>query len=394
MKIWHRNFLKEELLKWRDEGIIDEKTSLKIASRYEIDLNEVSTNILTLIAYFFFGLSLFVLVGANWDEIPDFIRTFLLISLTALLNFAGFLSYQKRKFNQATALLMLGSIVFCASVALISQIYHIDKHLPNGILLCALGVALLGLSFKDSIVSAFSLIIAIAWVFFSFEYIHEIEPFFALFILAGIAVLRHSQGWFLTTAVFVSIYIFFIFFQRVDSQYYAFIFATLSYFLFIISVSLALAKTEHKIVAKIFYQNAVLGVVVTLFCLQASDYYVGFAFDYSSHLNVLFIFFTAISAVFAFYYKNLYLLCGAILLGILPFLLSFGVNFALIASIVCVILAIIFIKQGFIAYGTSLIFITAMIRYIQLIGDYFGASLLFLGFAILLLVVARKRRVK
>ncbi|WP_169777060.1 DUF2157 domain-containing protein [Campylobacter mucosalis] len=393
MKIWHRNFLKEELLKWRDEGIIDERTSLKIASRYEIDLNEVSTNILTLIAYFFFGLSLFVLVGANWEEIPDFIRTFLLISLTALLNFAGFLSYQKRKFNQATALLMLGSIVFCASVALISQIYHIDKHLPNGILFCALGVALLGLSFKDSLVSAFSLIIAIAWVFFSFEYIHKIEPFFGAFILVGIAVLRHSQGQLLSFALLVSIYIYLIFF-KVELLSFNYVLATLSYLLFVASIGLFLAKTSYKIVAKIFYQSAILGIVVILFCLQIEGYYLPYGFEISSYLSILFIIFTALSLIFAFYYKNLYLLCGAILLGALPFLLNFGVSLALISSIICVILAVILIKQGSINYGITLIFTTALIRYVELIGDYFGASLLFLGFAVLLLVVARKRRVK
>ncbi|KEA46428.1 hypothetical protein CR66_00815 [Campylobacter mucosalis] len=393
MKIWHRNFLKEELLKWRDEGIIDERTSLKIASRYEINLNEVSTNILTLIAYFFFGLSLFVLVGANWEEIPDFIRTFLLISLTALLNFAGFLSYQKRKFNQATALLMLGSIVFCASVALISQIYHIDKHLPNGILFCALGVALLGFSFKDSLVSAFSLIIAIAWVFFSFEYIHKIEPFFAVFILLGIAVLRHSQGQLLSFALLISTYIFLIFF-KVELLWFNYILATLSYLLFVASISLFLAKTSYKIVAKIFYQSAILGIVVILFCLQIEGYYLPYDFEISSYLSTLFIIFTALSLIFAFYYQNLYLLCGAILLGALPFLLNFGVSLALISSIVCVVLAIILIKQGSINYGITLIFTTALIRYVELIGDYFGASLLFLGFAVLLLVIARKRRVK
>lgn len=393
MKIWHRNFLKEELLKWRDEGIIDEKTSLKIASRYGIDLNEVSTNILTLIAYFFFGLSLFVLVGANWEEIPDFIRSFLLISLTALLNFAGFLSYQKRKFNQATALLMLGSIVFCASVALISQIYHIDKHLPNGILFCAFGVALLGFSFKDSLVSAFSLIIAIAWVFFSFEYIHKIEPFFGVFILVGIAVLRHSQGQLLSFTLLVSTYIFLIFF-KVELFTFNYILATLSYLLFVASISLFLAKTSYKIVAKIFYQSAILGIVVILFCLQIEGYYLPYGFKISSYLNTLFIIFTALSLIFAFYYQNLYLLCGAILLGVLPFLLKFGVNLALISSIICVFLAIILIKQGSINYGITLIFATALIRYVELIGDYFGASLLFLGFAVLLLVVARKRRVK
>ncbi|QCD45170.1 DUF2157 domain-containing protein [Campylobacter mucosalis] len=393
MKIWHRNFLKEELLRWRDEGIIDERTSLKIASRYEIDLNEVSTNILTLIAYFFFGLSLFVLVGANWEEIPDFIRTFLLISLTALLNFAGFLSYQKRKFNQATALLMLGSIVFCASVALISQIYHIDKHLPNGILFCAFGVALLGFSFKDSLVMAFSLIIAIAWVFFSFEYIHKIEPFFAVFILLGIAVLRHSQGQLLSFALLVSAYIFLIFF-KVELLSFNYVLATLSYLLFVASISLFLAKTSYKIVAEIFYQSAILGIVVILFCLQIKDFYLSYGFEISSYLSTLFIIFTALSLIFAFYYQNLYLLCGAILLGALPFLLNFGVSLELISSIVCVVLAIILIKQGSINYGITLIFTTALIRYVELIGDYFGASLLFLGFAVLLLVVARKRRVK
>ena len=73
MMIFHKNFLADELAKWREEGLVSDEAARKIAARYDIDLsgaNERRSFILKLVAYLFLALSLFTLVGANWEELP------------------------------------------------------------------------------------------------------------------------------------------------------------------------------------------------------------------------------------------------------------------------------------------------------------------------------------
>ncbi|WXG20325.1 hypothetical protein VBZ67_07655 [Campylobacter concisus] len=53
--------------------MVDKATALKIANLYDIDINahsERTSFILKLVAYLFFALAFFTLVGAYWEEIP------------------------------------------------------------------------------------------------------------------------------------------------------------------------------------------------------------------------------------------------------------------------------------------------------------------------------------
>ena len=39
MMIFHKNFLADELAKWREEGLVSDEAARKIAARYDIDLS-------------------------------------------------------------------------------------------------------------------------------------------------------------------------------------------------------------------------------------------------------------------------------------------------------------------------------------------------------------------
>ena len=54
MMIFHKNFLADELTKWREDGLVSDEAARKIAARYDIDLagaNERRSFILKLVAY-------------------------------------------------------------------------------------------------------------------------------------------------------------------------------------------------------------------------------------------------------------------------------------------------------------------------------------------------------
>ena len=128
MMIFHKNFLADELAKWREEGLVSDEAALKIAARYDIDLsgaNEWRSFILKLVAYLFLALSLFTLVGANWEELPRAVRLIIVLGILAAVNFSGVLAQKNGKETQATTLFFLGNFCYGAAIVLVAQIYHL-----------------------------------------------------------------------------------------------------------------------------------------------------------------------------------------------------------------------------------------------------------------------------
>lgn len=408
----YKNFLAKELIKWLDEGLIDKNLANKLALRYNIDLNSAqnSTNfILQIVAYLFFGCSIMVLVGANWDEIPEFVRSTTLILLTVIVNLAGFYQHKNGNEKYATALFFLGTLVFCASIALIAQIYHLDKHMPNGVLLAAIGSMILGVGFKDSFVTAVALCIAIFWVFVSFEYISTIEPSFVIFLLFSLYVFLLKGGKFLAFALFCGVYSY-VFSPNIsyfDSYFlhsFMLLFATLAYLLLGVAIKEPLIRLGRAESGIGFYQISVFFSFFILIALQISSFQNDF-FDVEnrmeffinslkSYYGILFVSLIAISATISIYFKNKTLFFVSILLSILPIVALYTNGMHIVFSLASVLAGGALIKSDRLFDGLSLIFVTVIIRYIDLVGDYIGASALFLVFAITMLMMARKRRAK
>lgn len=91
-----------------------------------------------------FGSGIITYFAANWGEIPKLAKLAILFGSMWLAYGAA---WHALRDNHAPllgqALLLLGAILFGANIMLIAQIYHIDSHFPNGVLLWSLG-ALVG----------------------------------------------------------------------------------------------------------------------------------------------------------------------------------------------------------------------------------------------------------
>ena len=76
----------------------------------------------------------------------------------------------------------------------------------------------------------------------------------------------------------------------------------------------------------------------------------------------------------------------------LPFVFSLGVGYAnIFFSLANIIVAAVLIKNGELTLGLCMIFLVAVVRYFELIGDYLGATALFIVFAFVVLAVAAKK---
>lgn len=87
-----------------------------------------------------FGSGIITYFAANWGEIPKLIK---LVILFGSLWLAYGAAWHALRDDHAPllgqSLLLLGAILFGANIMLIAQIYHIDSHFPNGVLLWSVG---------------------------------------------------------------------------------------------------------------------------------------------------------------------------------------------------------------------------------------------------------------
>lgn len=134
-----------EVAAWVGEEIISTEQAEAICARYGVDYHNLSRrsygyHVLVGFGCLFIGLSLMTLIGANWDEIPRAIRMSGLIALTLGANLTGLIKFKRGQTSAAVVWFFLGGLFYGASIMLVAQIYHIGEHYPDGIFWWALGV--------------------------------------------------------------------------------------------------------------------------------------------------------------------------------------------------------------------------------------------------------------
>lgn len=127
-----RQQLRKEAEKWQKEGLIDSSLFQQLAQRYQFHTLEAESQsrfvlILLALGSILLGLGVITLVAANWQGWSRPMRATLLITIFALVNIAGFFGWRSRKGQWqrlGKALLVLGSLMLGANLALMSQMFH------------------------------------------------------------------------------------------------------------------------------------------------------------------------------------------------------------------------------------------------------------------------------
>ena len=419
MVIFHKNFLADELAKWREEGLVSDEAARKIAARYDIDLsgaNERRSFILKLVAYLFLALSLFTLVGANWEELPRALRLIIVLGILAAVNFSGVWAQKNGKETQATTLFFLGNFCYGAAIVLVAQIYHLGEHMPDGVLLWAVGALALALATRKSVIALQALVLGLIWFLMEFEF-SGVSHGFLLFIVACAAVLWRDDSRLLTAALFASAFAYIVSFVlyeryfladlRVEDAFYDVHFFALSYCLLAVCASFLLERAG-KFELAFYLKNIGIVCGAGILCFDMSLYEDLYFLcpwsygtqEYESILNgvtflksvfgALFAVFCAVSLGLAFYFKKYAAATVAALLVVLPFILDAFAGYEEgVFSLIGVCVAVALIKQNNMKFGIALIFWVAFVRYVDLVGDYVSASALFLVFALVALGVSR-----
>jgi hypothetical protein len=166
MQAWRqRNLIRREVRQWLAEGLVEEDQARRILARYDAGLDDDdrfrASRVLSAVALLFLGLALLLLISANWEQLPRALRFTGLFLTTVVLNGLGAARYLRH--GQAGGWLFLGAFSYGVSIMLIGQMYHLGEHFPNGVLLWMVGVLPVAVLTRDRPLALLLLALTLIW---------------------------------------------------------------------------------------------------------------------------------------------------------------------------------------------------------------------------------------
>lgn len=140
--------MRREIEAWRSDGLISDETSRALLARVEspeierrsFGLNRIS-GILAVMGAVLVGLGVIGLVAVNWNEISDAAKlAFMLAAMSAAYAAGWFLTMRDEYPRVGGALLLLGAVLFGATIHLVAQSFNVSLNHPNLVAAWFLGV--------------------------------------------------------------------------------------------------------------------------------------------------------------------------------------------------------------------------------------------------------------
>lgn len=152
-----RRQLRQEAEQWRTEGLIDDAAYEQLCDRYQFNQLETAARnrfviILLGLGSVLLGLGIITFVAANWQALSRELKVTLLLSAFAGVNTAGFYLWRHPKetwqHRLGQGLLLLGTLVLGANMALMSQMFHQSAPIYQLYLVWGLGVLAMAYSLR------------------------------------------------------------------------------------------------------------------------------------------------------------------------------------------------------------------------------------------------------
>lgn len=397
-----KSFLKNEIVKLKNAGFISTEQEEAIAKAYHFDDNPLS--LLSILAFVFIGLSLLTLIAYNWQEIPPIFKTSLLLITLLGTHLAMFYYYQHNAiYTQCFG--VLSGFALLANFALLSQIYHLGEDTALAFLSGGIAMLLLASALKSFVIFLNAYVYASIWFFWRFLIEESFSSAFILFIALGFVVQAflssflsdsHSTKSPIILAFFnitlLGVYVYSAPFHSIDRcsclMWLGLLLFPLKSYQTFASIALIIAFLEPSIgfdSFRILFKGVLLN---------------------GQWQEILwhFIIFWLLIAILGIIHlrKKHYFLSLFVLIYLLhiPLILfsnqSFEAHFALLQkgffSFVVLLFGIYLMRENDKTLGILSLFALAIVRYIDLLGDYISASVLFLCFGLLLLVFSKLKK--
>ncbi len=159
----YRRNLERDLERWTREGWVTSGGAAEIRKDLAKAPGIGLAGVLGILASVLLAFGVFSFVAAHWDEMPRLARLGMLLGLMGLGYLLAGVLETRGKPALADAALLFAVSVFGASIALISQMYHIDGHPPDGVMLWWLGALLAGVALRSNPVLALAMVLVCVW---------------------------------------------------------------------------------------------------------------------------------------------------------------------------------------------------------------------------------------
>ena len=146
-----RRRLVEDLARWRSAGWVTAEGEAHIRQ----DLLERRSGaslptVLGILGVVLLGFAAMSFVAANWQDMPRLVRLAIIFAGLAGAYAAAAGLFARGMENFAHAAILLGIAVFGAGIMLIAQMYHIEGHPPDAVLLWAMGGLAAGILLRSN----------------------------------------------------------------------------------------------------------------------------------------------------------------------------------------------------------------------------------------------------
>ncbi len=195
LKPAQRQWLQTEVEQWRHEQLISPQQAEQILARYpEADGSHTARSILSSIGAVVFGLGIILFFAYNWQDLHRYVKLFLIALLFASAHGGAiWLDKKGQRRFAAESLALLGTMLFGAAIWLISQIYHIDEHMPNAFWFWGVAALLLAWARRSEVQTLAALILLVTWS--------------AMELLSYRLSLHHSPWWILLGVLPMTVYV-------------------------------------------------------------------------------------------------------------------------------------------------------------------------------------------
>lgn len=141
-------WLRDEMTVWVEEGLLERQQAAVILQRYADQQQEESegggklVTVLAVMGVLLLGIGVILFFAANWQAMTRVFKTTLVLGSIVITYGTGYyLAFEKANYPRiGRSLIFLGSLLYGAGIWLIAQIFQINSHYPNGVLLWALGL--------------------------------------------------------------------------------------------------------------------------------------------------------------------------------------------------------------------------------------------------------------
>jgi uncharacterized membrane protein len=166
MSLSYRKKLAEDLPRWVAEGWVRPEGAQAILAEVSNDgpdwQNRI-VGILSILGAVLIGAGVISFVAANWQEMPRLVRLGLMVGMLWAAYGAGAFLFERGLALFAHGAVLVGSVVFGASVMLVAQMYHLHGNPPDAVIVWGAGALLAGLLMRSNPSLVLSLLLVCLW---------------------------------------------------------------------------------------------------------------------------------------------------------------------------------------------------------------------------------------